>query len=112
LLAKVRAAGVDCVQLALDPRGFSKASVTHTASVLADAGIEIRSGMLSMEGEDYATIDSIRRTGGVRDDARWSANMERARAAADLAHTLRLPLLTLHAGFLPDDRRDPEDTSE
>jgi L-ribulose-5-phosphate 3-epimerase len=108
LLAKVRAAGVDCVQLALDPRGFSKASVTHTASVLADAGIEIRSGMLSMEGEDYSTIDSIRRTGGVRDDARWSANLERARAAAGVAQAARLPLVTLHAGFLPEDRRDPE----
>lgn len=108
LVAKVRASGVDCVQLALDPRGFSKASVTHVASALEDAGIEIRSGMLSMDGEDYSTIDSIRRTGGVRDDARWSANLERARAAANLAQTLRLPLVTMHAGFLPEDRRDPE----
>jgi L-ribulose-5-phosphate 3-epimerase len=108
LVEKVRATGVDCIQLALDPAGFSEASVTHTASALERAGIEIRSGMLSMEGEDYATIDSIRRTGGVRSDALWPANFARARAAANLAQTLSLPLVTLHAGFLPEDERDPE----
>ena len=66
LVAKVRAAGLDCVQLALAPKGLSNASVTHTASALGEAGIEIRSGMLSMEGEDYSTLGSIRATGGLR----------------------------------------------
>jgi sugar phosphate isomerase/epimerase len=108
LVEKVRAAGLGCVQLALAPKGLSNAFVTDTASALAHAGIEIRSGMLSMEGEDYSTLDSIRRTGGIRPDATWSANLERACGAANLAQTLRLPLVTFHAGFLPEDRRDGE----
>src|SRR4029079_4840761 len=66
LVEKVRNTGVDCVQLALGSKGSSSASVTHVASALEHAGIEIRSGMLSMEGEDYSTLESIRRTGGIR----------------------------------------------
>ncbi len=108
LIEKVRSTGVDCVQLALMSKDSSIAFVTHTASALEHAGIDIRSGMLSMEGEDYATIDSIHRTGGVRPDATWKANLERARRAADLAQTLSLELVTFHAGYLPDDGRDPE----
>jgi sugar phosphate isomerase/epimerase len=108
LADKVRAAGVDCVQIALGSQGWRGAWVTTIPSTLERAGIEIRSGMLSMEGEDYSTLESIRRTGGVRPDATFERNLERAREAANLAHTLSIRLVTLHAGFLPEDRRDPE----
>jgi L-ribulose-5-phosphate 3-epimerase len=108
LIDKVRATGLDGLQLALGPACEGDTAVTTLPSALVQAGIEIRSGMLSMIGEDYSTIDSIRRTGGVRSDEHWKTNLERARRAADLAQTLRIGLVTLHAGFMPDDRRDPE----
>lgn len=71
-------------------------------------GIRIASGMMSMEGEDYSTLDSIRETGGVRPDATWDANLANARADAALAERLGITLVTFHAGYIPHDDSDPE----
>lgn len=106
LCDKLQRCGLRAVQLALDPlrHGWD---AERTASLLSDAGIEPRSGMLSFAGEDYATLESIRATGGVGPDAAWPANLAAARECARLAWRLRLPLVTFHAGFLPERRDDP-----
>jgi sugar phosphate isomerase/epimerase len=65
------------------------------------------SGMMRTAGEDYSTLESICMTGGVRSDAHWQANLAAAHANAKLAGRLGMKLVTLHAGFLPDDRNDP-----
>jgi sugar phosphate isomerase/epimerase len=100
--------GVDSVQLHLDPLRTGAWSEAETIQELARANIEIRSGMMSMEGEDYSTLESIRRTGGVRPTSTWAANRAAAKANAKLARRLKLDLVTLHAGFMPHDRLDPE----
>jgi sugar phosphate isomerase/epimerase len=64
--------------------------------------------MMSMAGEDYSSLDSIRRTGGVRPAQHWQANLAAAHENAQLARRLGAGLVTFHAGFLPHDRKDPE----
>ena len=61
LARKVRACGLDAVQLALDPirTGAWDERATHRA--LRDYGIAVLSGMIATKGEDYTTLDSIRR---------------------------------------------------
>ncbi len=103
LAERVRAAGVDCVQLALDPLRTGTWSRAETVAALAGAGITIRSGMIAMEGEDYSTLASIRATGGLRPDRHWEANRAAARANARLARELGLGLVSFHAGFLPEE---------
>jgi sugar phosphate isomerase/epimerase len=105
---KVRDCGVRCVQLALGPLRAGAMSPAAVRDVLGGAGIEVRSGMMSPQGEDYSTLETIARTGGLRPDAHWPANLEIARQDARLARELGLPLVTFHAGFLPHARRDPE----
>lgn len=61
------------------------------------------SGMMGTEGEDYSTLDSIARTGGVRMDATWGRNLEAAKRNAAVAARMGLKLVTFHAGFLPHD---------
>lgn len=106
LADKLRWCGVDALQLALAPlrRDWDAG---ESADVLAQAGLEIRSGMLAFEGEDYSSPDSIRATGGVGPDAAWPDNLRAAQECARLAWRLRLPLVTFHAGFLPEGRADP-----
>ncbi|MBM4109283.1 MAG: sugar phosphate isomerase/epimerase [Phycisphaerae bacterium] len=108
LVAGVRACGLGGVQLALDPLRTGAWDTARTRRALADARIAVLSGMMAMEGEDYSTLESIRATGGVRPDATWGANLEAARANADLAAGLGLTLVTFHAGFLPHDPADRE----
>jgi sugar phosphate isomerase/epimerase len=63
--------------------------------------------MMAMEGEDYSSLAAIRATGGVAPDATWETNRRCAGANARLARALGIPLVTFHAGFLPERRGDP-----
>lgn len=65
------------------------------------------SGMVGCIGEDYSTLDSIRRTGGIAPDATWKQNVKNFSACAVLAKKMGLKLVTFHAGFLPPDESHP-----
>ncbi len=106
LVDRVAAVGIDAVQLALDPLRTGEWSPTATVNALGTAGIAIRSGMMRTRGEDYATLESIKRTGGVVPDEHWDANLAAADENARLAEEIGIKLVTLHAGFIPHDRRD------
>jgi sugar phosphate isomerase/epimerase len=107
LAGDLRAIGIMRTQLALDPLreggewadGFAK---------LADLGVSVSSGMFAAVGEDYSTLDSIRRTGGVVPDATWPQTFANFKQMAPLAELGGLDQITFHAGFLPHDRRDPD----
>jgi len=106
LALKVRACGVGRVQLALDPIRLGAWNVEETAAALEGEGIVIASGMMGMEGEDYSTLDSIARSGGVRRAETWAANRAAAAENADIASALGIGLVTFHAGFLPPSGRE------
>jgi L-ribulose-5-phosphate 3-epimerase len=107
-----RAAGVGAVQLALDPiRTGGEGSEWSEGAAIAlfeRFGLTLLSGMMAMEGEDYSTLDSICRTGGIRPSETWERNLAAAKENAVLARRLGLTLVTFHAGFLPHDPVDPE----
>jgi len=107
LVERVLACGVGAVQLALDPIRRGEWDEEETVDALGDAGIAVVSGMMEMRGEDYSTLETIRRTGGVRADEHWDANRSACEANAALARRMGLGLVTLHAGFLPHDAHDP-----
>lgn len=100
--------GLNCVQLALGPIVGQPTVWGSAVSRLRCAGIEIASGMMAMAGEDYSSLESIARTGGVRLDETWPANLAHAEAVASLAADEGLDLVTFHGGFIPEDRADPE----
>jgi L-ribulose-5-phosphate 3-epimerase len=108
LVEKLDAVGVDCVQLALDPLRTGAWPVEHAVHVLRSAGVQIVSGMMAMAGEDYSTLESIARTGGLRPNARWMENLEAARRIATLSQQLDIELVTLHAGHFGEDPDDDE----
>jgi sugar phosphate isomerase/epimerase len=107
LIEGLRAIGILRVQLALDPLR-EQPEWADTGALLHQAGIEIVSGMFGTVGEDYTSLDSIHRTGGLVPDATWEENWENVQANARLAHQLGLKLVTFHAGFLPQDEACPE----
>lgn len=99
-------AGVQAVQLALEPLLTEAWSIEETTTVLRRAGVRVVSGMIATKGEDYSTLESIRETGGVRSDAHWLSNLDMAEKSAEVAERLGLKLVTFHAGFLPERRGD------
>ena len=108
LVAKIRACGLDAVQLALDPIRRGEWDEGETVRALSEAGITVVSGMIEMAGEDYTSLVTIKDTGGVRPDATWRGNLAAATDNAALAARLGLDLVTFHIGFVPHDGADPE----
>lgn len=107
LLEHLKTIGIPRVQLALDPLRKDPKIWGKAPELFRQNRIEIVSGMLATVGEDYATMDSIRRTGGIVPDETWEENQRNIREVAGIASKLRLPLVTFHAGFLPHDEKDP-----
>jgi hypothetical protein len=101
LAFQLRQIGVGCLQIALDPLREDPLVERKLCAELERGGLEIRSGMVAMAGEDYSTPASIRASGGVIPDRHWKANAAAARLNAALARRLGLPLVTFHAGYLP-----------
>jgi sugar phosphate isomerase/epimerase len=105
---KLAATGLTRVQIALDAiRENAKGGWTDFQAQCGTRGVTCVSGMISTVGEDYTTLESIKRTGGVVPDATWPATWKNIQADADLAQTLGLKLVTFHAGFLPHEASDP-----
>ena len=108
LVSALRRVGFRSVQLALGPVIQAPTIWGSAIRELRREAIEIVSGMMAMAGEDYSTLESIARTGGLRLDETWPANLAHAEAVASLAADEGLDLVTFHGGFIPEDRADPE----
>src|SRR5437867_5741337 len=107
LIAKLQATGIHRVQLALDPLREFAPVWGQAAELLRQSGITIVSGMFGCVGEDYTTLETIRRTGGIAPDATWERNLANIKQTVALGSKLGLNLITFHAGFLPHDELDP-----
>lgn len=108
LLAKVKEIGIPRLQIALDPFRENPAVWNKFHDLARAQGVTCVSGMFGTLGEDYTTMESIRKTGGVVPDETWPKNWENIQQTATLAKQMGLKLVTFHAGFLPHEESDPD----
>jgi len=95
------------VQIALNPIAAAPGKWQNVEAKLSAVGCTLVSGMFTTTGEDYSTLQSIRRTGGVVPDEHWDANWAIVKQAARTASELGLKLVSSHAGFMPEQHDDP-----
>jgi L-ribulose-5-phosphate 3-epimerase len=107
LIQQMKDIGLARLQIALDPLREQPAVWGDLPRQAADAGLKLVSGMFGCVGEDYSSMDSIRRTGGIVPDSTWERNWKNIQETARLARQLNLKLVSFHAGFLPHDPKDP-----
>ena len=112
--AEMKKLGLTRIHLALQPflEGGSRHGAAEGAAALDRVKARLASGewklsatMIGFPQEDYSTLDTIKKTGGVVPDDAWEANKKIVVAGAKLSAELKSPVLTLHAGFL--DESDP-----
>ena len=112
--AEMKKLGLKRIHLALQPflEGGSRHGAGEDAASLEKVKARIASGewvlsgtMIGFPQEDYSTLETIRKTGGVVPDDVWESNKNIVRAGAKLSAELKSPHLALHAGFL--DESDP-----
>lgn len=106
LVDRLDACGEKRVQIALCPLLEHAGECSKLQTHIDSDRIALCSGMMETVGEDYASLERIKLTGGLRPDEHWDANFERATRCAELAHEFGVSLVTLHAGFIPED--DPK----
>jgi sugar phosphate isomerase/epimerase len=108
LFQKLAATGIPRVSIALDPiRENAGGAWSGFKERCAQQGLACVSGMMTAIGEDYSTLESIKRTGGVVPDEHWEGNWRNFQANAELATRLGLKFVMFHAGFLPHEESDP-----
>ena len=112
--AEMTKLGLTRIHLALQPflEGGSRHGAAEGAAALDRVKARLASGewklsatMIGFPQEDYSTLETIKKTGGVVPDDAWEANKKIVVAGAKLSAELKSPVLTLHAGFL--DESDP-----
>ena len=107
LIQQLQTIGVPRAQIALDPLRETPAAWGRLPELCAKEGIQLVSGMFGTVGEDYTTLESIKRTGGVVPDATWDQNWRNIQTVAGIAEKIGLKLVTFHSGFLPHEASDP-----
>jgi sugar phosphate isomerase/epimerase len=100
-LAAVRQVGLNRINLALKPALADDGEAYLEA--VRTSGVSISATTIGFPQEDYTSLESIRATGGIVPDQYWPENRRRVERAADITAELKVPYLTLHAGFLEDD---------
>jgi sugar phosphate isomerase/epimerase len=66
----------------------------------------ITSTMIDFPQEDYSTLDSIKRTGGVVPDDSWQRNRDLFIGAAEVTADLNVKYLSMHAGFIDEKNKE------
>ena len=66
----------------------------------------ISSTMIDFPQEDYSTLESIRRTGGIAPDAYWEQNRRLFTSAVELTQQLGVKYVSMHVGFIDTTRAE------
>ena len=106
--------GIRGVHLSLTPfinpderhgQAESEKALDFVKQKMATKEWRVFSTMIGTIGEDYSTLESIRKTGGLVPDETWADNQKLFLKAIDLTAELKVPYLSFHAGFINE--KDP-----
>lgn len=107
-------AGIKGIHLALGPflapdrrHGAAEgvAALKLVKAKIAAGEWRLLSTMIGFPQEDYTTLETIRKTGGIVPDDVWPRNKALFAAAAKMTKELGAPYLSTHAGFLDEHDR-------
>ena len=109
--AEMKKLGLSNINLALQPflEGDERHGKAEDAAACKRAEERIASGewkvsatMISFNHEDYTTLDTIRKTGGIVPDEHWESDRALVARAAKLTGEWKVPYMLMHAGFLDE----------
>jgi sugar phosphate isomerase/epimerase len=102
LIQKVRSLDLEHVQLALGGLlAMSNDKRGEEVTKLKASGLAFTAAMISFTGEDYASIKSIKQSGGYVPDDHWEVRKRLTLDAGQLAADMGIRALSTHIGFVP-----------
>ena len=90
--------GISHIHLALAP-AFSTAGKAYLDEINRQ-GWQLTATMIGFPQEDYSTLESIKKTGGIVPDECWEYNKEFVFDAIDMTASLGIKYLEFHFGFI------------
>jgi sugar phosphate isomerase/epimerase len=102
LISTVKSIGLEHLQLALIPL-LNKSEEERAGDIrmLSESGLKLPATMIDFPGDDYSSIATIRRTGGLVPSEPWPQRRELTFRAARLSAQLGVKHLSFHFGFIP-----------
>ena len=98
----VKALGLEHVHLALSPLvKHDHLACDEAITQWKASGLQFTAGMIGFDREDYTSIESIRRTGGLAPDAEWAGRRHWIELCLGIAHKLGMTMISTHIGFVP-----------
>lgn len=94
--------GVEHLHLSLNPLLDGQ---NDFAEPFLETGWKLSAAMVGLLQENYTTLDSIRRTGGIVPETVWPQNKARLLEAIRITRWLGAPYLEFHFGFIDADDR-------
>jgi L-ribulose-5-phosphate 3-epimerase len=102
LVEMVRQLELEHAQVALWPIvGLDDKRTFQELGILKKSGLTFTAAAMGYPGEDYSTIDTIRRTGGFAPDDDWDVRRRLSAQAAQVAVELGIRKISAHVGFVP-----------
>ncbi len=96
--------GLESVHLAVGPAA-GKDRAQYVETVRKQSWI-VSCTMIDFPQEDYSTLDTIKRTGGIAPDDCWEANRRRFLEAVDVTAELGVGYISTHIGFIDPAREE------
>lgn len=90
--------GLNCLHLALEP--LMENNDEEYLEMAQSSIWKITSTMVGFPQENYSTLDTIKKTGGIIPKANWEENKQRVIQAIELTKKLKVDYLSFHFGFL------------
>jgi L-ribulose-5-phosphate 3-epimerase len=102
MVATVKSIGLSHIQLMLQEVILMDDKRKHAElGHLRNSGLKLTGTMMSFPGEDYATIEKIRQTGGYLPDDTWALRKKMTEEGAKISAELGAKILATHIGFVP-----------
>ncbi len=97
------ALGLEHINLAIAP-ALGRGGAAYLEAVKRQ-NWTITAGMMNFDYEDYTTLNTIRKTGGIAPDAHWPASGKAFAKAAKITAELGSTYIAMHVGFLDHTRK-------
>ena len=106
-LQQLAAFNLSAGQIGVPPHLDCNAALDEWLAALKTTLLSLSSAVCSYQGEDYSNLQTIHQTVGFTTENLRPARIARTKEVSAFAHTLDIPAVSCHIGFIPSDANQP-----
>jgi sugar phosphate isomerase/epimerase len=108
ILREMKSLGIQCGHLGISGGVPLEGAAQRWKAALEAEGFVATNVVGSFDGEDYADIPTVQQTVGYVPAGTRKEREQRTYELIDFGSSVGIPIYACHAGYIPEDRRDPD----